>query len=125
MKTLILFGLGVVLLSACGSSSSSPAATGACASSLFVGSWAGSVAGNADVMTLNADCTASSLYCVASFTYPNVTTTSGNAAIKTISTSGKTGCAPVGDMTCGYVLSNSNNTLAFSCTAGTLTYTRQ
>lgn len=125
MRSLIIVFLIAIGTAGCGSdvASTTAGSSGACAGGPFVGTWSGTVAGYLDVMTLNADCTGSSTYCVSTFTYPSSTTgSSGNVAITVTASSAKSECMPVGQTTCGY--SVSGNTLSFSCLGGTLTYSR-
>jgi hypothetical protein len=121
MRIIALTVFLALMIQGCGSDEES---TGACADSPVVGTYDGESLGNADVMTINADCSISSTYCVAEGTLEDTgTSTSGNITVTISDTAGKTGCLPLGDTTCGFSLSN--DVLEFSCTAGTLTYTKR
>lgn len=117
-----IFGLCLLAIPACGSGEKS--SVGACSDSPVIGTYQGNVAGNPDVLTVNSDCSFSSTYCVSEGSVEDTgTATSGNVTITVTETSDKVGCLPLGSTRCGF--SYTNNTLEFSCTAGTLTYVRK
>ena len=101
---------------------STTTAAGTCASSVVAGSWKGSISGNSDTMAFNSDCSGSSTYCKSTFTYPNITASSGSVLITNTSTNGATGCLAAGAFTCTYAISGS--TLTFGCGGGTVSYTK-
>ncbi|NDD90653.1 hypothetical protein EBZ37_00990 [bacterium] len=120
MRTAVVLISAALGLGACGSdSTSSP-----CASSPFIGAWAGSRSGNADTLVFSASCAGTSSYCGAAFTYPNLPTPFGAIPLEVTSTNSNTGCLPAGSTTCAYLISSS--TLTITCGEGdTLTYTKQ
>ena len=121
MKPILLTLILTLLIQGCGTDDNE---SGACADSPAVGTYDGEILGYADVMTIGADCSFSSTYCVAEGTVEDVgTVTSGNVTLTISDTAGKTGCLPLGDTTCGFSLID--DVLEFSCTAGTLTYTKR
>ena len=115
-----------VIFTACGSDEASPGAGAStntdCASSVISGSWTRTLLGNPDTITFNPNCSGTASRCSATFTYPNVTASSGSVLLTVTSTSGISGCLPVGEHTCTY--SVSGNTLNYSCGGSGLTYTR-
>ena len=118
MRKLPGIALLALCLQGCGSDG------GACADSPAIGTYDGQILSNADVLTIRSDCSFSSTYCVSEGTVADLgTATSGNIRVTTTTTAGKAGCLPAGSVTCGFSLTNS--TLQFSCTAGTLTYTKK
>lgn len=114
----------LALSAGCGSSASkSDSSSSECAGSVVVGSWKGDLGGaGADTLTFGADCKGTSSYCASSFTYPNVTATSGDVIIKNSATNGAAGCLPAGEFTCQYMIEG--NGLAFRCGGGIVTYTK-
>lgn len=121
MRIIGILALLALAIQGCGSQEEE---SGACADSPAVGTYDGELFGFADVMTIGADCSFSSTYCVAEGTVEDIgTSTSGNVTVTITDTAGKDGCLPLGDTTCGFTLSD--DTLEFSCTAGTLTFTKR
>jgi hypothetical protein len=116
-----LVSLSLLALAACGDGSDS--AAGACENSILKGSWSGTVGGQTDTLTFKADCTGTSAVCQATFTYPNVTATSGTAQVTVTSTSSAAYCLQAGAHTVTYSVSGS--TLTYGISGGTLTFTRQ
>lgn len=124
MKNVLLTLSICLVLSSCGSSSSgSGTTTGACASSLITGSWAGTISGHVDVMTFAADCSGSSTYCASTHTVPNITATPGSVVVTVSATNGASGCLPVGQTSCAYTVNST--TLGFNCGPGAIYYTKQ
>ncbi len=95
---------------------------GTCAGTPVVGRWAGKILGRGDVMTFSGDCTGSSTYCKAVFTYPNTASAFGLIDINVVSTAGNAGCLPKGTRSCGYRVRG--NQLRFNCGGETLSFTR-
>lgn len=124
MKALVSF-LVVVGLIGCGNDSSSGSSSdaGKCAESVVVGSWSATIAGNPDVMTFKADCSGSSSYCQSTFTYPPVSSSSGQVLVTNASTNAAYGCLPVGETKCLYEISGS--IMSVSCGADVVAYTKQ
>lgn len=123
-SALLVFGL--VALAGCneetGRSPQSDQPT-ACAGAVVKGVWTGDILGSADTLTFNEDCSGSSSYCGAQFTYPRVSANSGTATISVSATNDNQGCLPAGDASCGYTVSG--DTLSFDCGGSVLVYTRQ
>jgi hypothetical protein len=93
-----------------------------CSSTLILGPWQGSIAGNPDTMTFNDDCRGTSTYCQSNFTYPTMTAYSGLVMITNISTNWAPGCLRAGLHRCFYEVSGAK--LSFNCGGNTLQYTR-
>lgn len=109
----------------CGKEESKPAqqASQPCSSSMVTGSWAGTIAGEADTLTFGPDCVGTSSRCQSTFTFPNISAASGDAIVIVTSTSNKGNCMKVGQYTCSYSINN--NQLAYDCGSGAIVYTRQ
>ena len=121
MRSIGLTLLLALAIQGCGSDDET---TGACSDSPAVGTYDGEIAGFADVLTVGSDCSFTSTYCVAEGTVEDTgTSTSGNVTLTVTDTAGKTGCLPLGNTTCGFSILD--GVLEFSCTAGTLTYTKR
>ena len=118
----VVCSIGFVLaLSGCGSSGAS---AGACSSSPILGTFRGTILGQTDTMVISDACTITSSYCQSTSTYPvGAIATSGSITITVTSTSGITGCLPVGATTCAYSLVASS--LSYNCGGSTITYTKQ
>ncbi|MCB0405603.1 MAG: hypothetical protein KDD51_12535, partial [Bdellovibrionales bacterium] len=103
--------------------STAPSGAGACGQSPVRGRWFGAILGQPDVMEFGANCSGSSSYCGASFSYPNVQGTSGMVEIQVTGTKGKVGCLPKGKNTCAYAVRSSS--LHFNCGSSSLTYVKE
>ncbi len=117
MKTILVSLLGLFVLVGCGSD---PAP---CAGSTVLGTFTGTVSGNADTMVIADSCAITSSYCQSTSTMPNATASSGSATITVTATNGHTGCLPLGATNCTYSISGA--ALTFNCGGSTLTYTKQ
>ena len=115
---------GALIFPACGSSTGTKSAvTASCAGSVLLGSWVGQIQEQSDTMTFNSDCSATSSYCQANFTVPDVTATTGSLVVMVNATNGAVGCLPAGQSSCTYAVFN--NVLSFNCGSSTLSYQHQ
>lgn len=119
-EALLILGL---LLTGCGKSEeASTAVAPACSTSAILGSWT-NLASTTDSITFKSDCTGTTGYCGGTFTFPNVTSTSGNVLLTVTSSNGKSGCLAAGTYTCAYTISGSY--MGYNCGTGNFYYSRQ
>lgn len=118
LRICIFTGLVVFLLASCGSGDG---VTGACSSSAVKGSWYNST--TTETLTFNSDCTGASDVCESTFTYPNVTNSSGAVLVTVTSTGAVSGCLPLGETSCAYVIED--DVLGINCGSENLYYNKQ
>jgi len=95
---------------------------GPCKDSTLVSVWALD-SDTSSTLTFYADCSYAGSSCSSTGTYPNVTTPSGNVLIKIISTSGESGCLPLGETACSYSINGSS--LVADCGGGDFLATKK
>lgn len=121
-----LFLSSILFSMACGSSGNSggsnPQPNTACSSSVFEGSWTGTVNGLSDTLTFGPSCVYKDSQCQGTGTYPDATALSGTILITITSTVGGAGCLPVGQTPCTYAING--GTATYTCGGGQIILTK-
>ena len=122
---LIIAGILIMALSACGqapsgSASGSSGQTG-CSGSIL-GTWE-KLPGPSDQVRLYSDCTGTRSQCGEVFTFTQPTSTNGYTNVNVTSTNGGVNCLPLGLTTCGINYNATN--MAIDCGSGIYSFTKQ
>jgi hypothetical protein len=120
MKPILALTILALLSTSCGKSDS-PApvvvAAPACSNVQFLGTW--TEPGSGDVLTLNANCTATTTECGQKFTF-TVPDTNDEIIVVISEYNGDLACLPPGTYTCAFDVSG--NQLGFDCGSGVFIY---